>query len=206
MEDKVPISLLHTQAYCEYQIFLEHVKHVEAEPTREMCLGRNVHRLLEQEHLKRANLELSVDDALEKSKRESVTLISRELPVVGKYLYGTIDEVWLMPNQIFIIDDKPNDFPFITNKKQVWGYCLAFQERFSPKRPLVACLRHRDTSRFVWREFFSPEHRRNVLDSVKRILGIISGDRRPEPTGRSRKCGSCRFKKDCEVYIKRNSK
>ena len=205
MENKVPISLLHTQAFCEYQIYIEHVKRVETEPTPAMRLGRKIHRLLDNEHKKRADVELSVTDALEKSEEEKVTLISREVPVTSGFLYGVIDEIWLMPNQILVIDDKPNSYPFMTNKKQVWGYCLAFKEQFSPKRRLVACLRQRDTFRFVWREVFSQKHKGIVLNSVERILGIINGNRQPEPTGRARKCNSCRFKKDCEIYSVRFS-
>lgn len=30
--DKIPIHWLHSQAYCEYQIYLEYVKGMEAEP------------------------------------------------------------------------------------------------------------------------------------------------------------------------------
>jgi len=200
INDKIPIHWLHSQAYCEYQIYLEHVKGIEVEPTPEMQRGKNVHAMLEEEHKKKAELQLSVSDALKKAQVEKTILIGREIPVIGTHLYGFIDEVHFMPYQIVIIDDKPNNFPFITNKKQVWGYCLTFQEQFKPSLPIIASLRHRDTQEIIWQEEFSKEHKQIVMESVERILGILNGNREPQPTSKLSKCKSCKLKHICDIY------
>lgn len=201
--NRIPIHWLHSQAYCEHQIYLEHVKGIEVEPTTEMQKGKEIHTILEEDHKKRAKLRLSVHDALKKSQKEKIRLIGREVPVIGNSLYGLIDEVHFMPNQILIIDDKPGNFAFITHKKQIWGYCLAFQEQFNPNLPLIACLRQRDTKKIIWKDNFSDEHKNIVLESVERILGILNETRKPEPTSKLNKCKSCRLKGICDVYKRR---
>lgn len=95
MNDKIPIHWLHSQAYCEYQIYLEHVKRIEVEPTPEMNEVKEVHTILE-DHKKKAKFKLSINDALRKSQKEKITLIGREIPVTANYLYGLIDEVHFM--------------------------------------------------------------------------------------------------------------
>ena len=200
MNGKIPIHWLHSQAYCEYQIYLEHVKGIKVAPTPEMNNGKEIHSLLEENHKKKAKLKLSTKDALEKSQKEKIILIGREIPVSGNYLYGLIDEVHFTPNRIVIIDDKPNNYPYMTNKKQVWGYCLAFEEQFKAKLPLVACIRHRDTKRIIWKEIFSDAHRNIVLESVERILGIINLNKKAKPTNKPSKCKSCRLREVCDIY------
>lgn len=198
MIEKIPISLLHSQVYCEYQIFLERVRGIEVEPTEEMKVGKEVHSLLEDEHKKRAKLELSIPDAMKKSIKEKITLIGREIRVFGNLLYGKIDEVHFMPSQIIIIDDKPNDYPYLSNKKQIWGYCLAFEEHFNPGLPLLATLRQRDTQEIFWEKEFIDEDKDMVLESAQRILDVLNGKRQPEPTLNIKKCRSCRHKDGCD--------
>lgn len=161
-------------------------------------MGKEIHSLLEEEHKKRAKLKLSIPDAIKKSIKEGITLIAREVPVIGNLLYGLIDEVRLMPSQIVIIDDKPNDYPYLSNKKQIWGYCLTFEEFFNPKLQLVAALRQRDTQEIFWQKEFIDEDRDMVLESAQRILDILNEKRQPEPTLKINKCRSCRLKNECD--------
>jgi len=200
MNDKIPIHWLHSQTYCEYQIYLEHVKGMEIEATSEMQKGIEVHAFLEEEHLKRAEIKLKTAEVIQKAKQERKTFIGREVPVIGRQLYGSIDEIHIMPDKIIIIGDKPNYRPFFSNKKQVWGYCLAFQEQFKPNLPIIASLRHRDSQKIIWQEEFLEEHKRIVLESVERILDILNGNRKPQPTSNFDKCRSCRLKSVCDVY------
>ncbi len=198
MINEIPISLLNTQAYCEYQIFLERVRGVRAEETKKMKLGKKVHSELEKEHEKKAELELTPKQTLKKSKKEKITLIARELEVRGKLLYGLIDEVHFSPSQIVIIDDKPGTYAYMSNKKQVWGYCLAFEEYLDPGMPLIAVLRNRDTQQVFWEKPFANRHRDMVKETTQRILDILNGKRVPVPTTNANKCRSCRFNGDCD--------
>ena len=194
LDEKIPIHWLHSQAYCEYQIYLEHVKGIEIEPTSEMQEGKEIHAILEEEHKKKTEFKLTIEEAIKRAQDEGIILVGREVPVVGDVLWGFIDEIHFTPEYIVIIDDKPNSIPFLSNKQQVWGYCLAFQEQFNLDIPLVACLRHRDTQRIIWRERFLDEHRKIVLESTGRILGIINGYIDPKPTDNINKCRKCKLR------------
>ena len=197
-DGKIPIHWLHSHAYCEYQIFLKHVKGVKIAPTAAMMMGAKRHSVLEVEHKEKATEELSVDDALKKSRDEKIVLIAREVPVAWSQLKGKIDEIHFMSDQIIILDDKPNTVAWDSNKVQVWGYCLAFQEQFRPKLPISALLRHRDTQKTVWEEVFTEDHRDRVLVAIERISGIMNGESEPEPTDNINKCRRCSLNNVCD--------
>ncbi len=199
MREKIPISWLHSHDYCEYQIYLKNVKGLKIIPTANLVMGRNRHNVLEVEHKEMATEELSIDAALDKAKTEEIVLIGREIPVEGSKLKGRIDEVHFGPNQIIILDDKPNSYAWDSNKKQIWGYCLAFEEHYSPKLPLLACLRHRDSQRIVWQEIFTDQHRDIVLDAIARIFGVLRGERDPDHTDNIKKCLACNFYGRCDM-------
>ena len=199
MDEKIPIHWLHNQAYCEYQIYLEIIKGIVPETSAEVQRGVEAHAALDQSHEEKAEIELSVKDALTKAKSEQIFLISRGIFVEGTRLIGLIDEVLFTPSEIHIIDDKPGDVPYITNKRQLWGYCLAFEEQFRPNMPIVAVLRNRDTGNEIWAEPFKQEHREDVLDAVTRIIGILNGTRPPIPTKKPTKCRACRYRVSCDA-------
>ena len=89
----IPVHWLHTHAYCEYQLYLEKAIGIEAPPTQEMLAGSSQHSLLDAEHEKKAEIELTVNEAAQKAQIEAVTMISRDIFVRGNSLYGRIDEV-----------------------------------------------------------------------------------------------------------------
>lgn len=65
--DMFPISWLHKQEYCEYQIFLENVKGINVKPTKEMIEGKLVHKSLEKK-FKEVAKPASLKWIMEKSK------------------------------------------------------------------------------------------------------------------------------------------
>ncbi len=199
-DQHVPIHLLHTQAYCEYQIYIEYVKGIEVEPTLEMHLGSERHESLDEEHKKKAKLELSMDQALAKSEAEDIALISREVYIQGSNTLGRIDEILIEPNKITIIDDKPNPTPYFTNQVQVWGYCHTFKEVYAPTLPIFGALRNEYTAEITWQEEFTEEYSARVIDGVRRIQDILSGKTQGSPTTNTRKCRPCQFKENCEVF------
>lgn len=199
-DNLIPVHWLHTHAYCELQIYLEKVQGLEAPPTVEMLAGAEKHAILDEEHEKKAELDLTVNEAFAKAQLEAISLISRDIYVKGTALYGRIDEVVFEPTRIIIIDDKPSAQPYFTNKVQVWGYCQAFQEMYQPNLPLFGALRQEDTGDIVWLEEFLTDHAMLVRTTVDRIRAILSGIENPEPAGNSRKCNPCRFKESCPAY------
>ncbi|MBI4187928.1 MAG: PD-(D/E)XK nuclease family protein [Chloroflexi bacterium] len=197
----IPVHWLHTHAYCEFQLYLEKALGVEAKPTIEMLAGAQQHAFLDAEHVKKAEVELTIDEAAAKAQLEAVTLVSRDVSVRGMALYGRIDEVVFEPNRIVIIDDKPSAQPYFTNKIQVWGYCQAFMETYRPKIPLFAALRQEDNGNMVWLEQYLDEHSILVANAVERIRGIMTGKESPQAAGNSRKCQPCRFKETCPAHV-----
>ncbi|MFC2022655.1 hypothetical protein ACFLTL_00615 [Chloroflexota bacterium] len=195
----IPIHWLHTHAYCELQIYLEKVQGLEAPPTIEMLAGAAKHDILDKEHEKKAELDLTVKEASTKAQLEAVSLISRDISVKGNALYGRIDEVVFEPARIIIIDDKPSAQPYFTNIIQVWGYCQAFQEMYQPNLPIFGALRQEDTGDIVWLEEFLKDHAMLVSMTVDRIRAILSGIESPQPAGNSRKCKPCRFRGSCSA-------
>ena len=105
-KNNFPISWLNQQGYCEYQLYLENMKGIETAPTREMTHGTNIHQQLE-DAFKRDATPATFEEVVEISKTEAT--ITRECEVISpKYgIRGFIDEIWMTPEEIVIIDDKP---------------------------------------------------------------------------------------------------
>jgi len=198
-----PVSWLHTQAYCEMQLYWEKFKRVEKPPSKKMIQGSRVHKALEKEHLKKAEVKLTIPEAFDLSKREKISIKFREVKVFGKTgLYGRIDEIIISPEEVILLDDKPGNHPWMSNIRQVRGYCLTFDENYSHERITVAQLRNRETGRVFWHEDFSAESRMDTLEMVKRIQSLIKGEREFEPTQNPVKCKSCRFGSICNLKSK----
>jgi CRISPR-associated exonuclease Cas4 len=198
VSDRIPISWLHSYGYCEYQIYLEHVRGIEAGETPEMREGRQVHAAMDEAHKAAAEVELGIDEAMARSQKEQLVLSAREVQVRGEQLIGVIDEVVFFPDRLMIVDDKPGDIAWLGSKMQAWGYCLAFQQQWQPDLPIVAGIRNRETGYEVWAEPFTRRHRQTVVRAVSRIRQILDGEAIPRGAGNPRKCRACRFRDSCD--------
>jgi CRISPR-associated exonuclease Cas4 len=198
----IPVHWLHTHAYCEYQLFLEKAVGIETPPTPEMLSGSGQHEFLDTEHKKKAKIELTTGEAVEKARIEGVSLVTRDAFVKGTALFGRIDEIVFEPNRIVIIDDKPGSRPYFSNKIQVWGYCKAFREMYHPELPLFGALRQEDKGKIVWLEWFREDQASLVDAMVRRIQSVLSGREKPQTNASSRRCQPCRFKDHCPVSVK----
>jgi len=127
--------------------------------------------------------------------------IRREFSVVGGRLRGRIDEIIFNDNSVMIIDDKPHDKAYDTDKIQVWGYCYAYMQQFNKElngRKLIASVRNWKTKDIVWNREYTKENEKAVLSSIKRIDGILDGSIKPIPTTDIRKCMNCNMRKKCD--------
>ncbi len=202
---KIPISWLHTQDYCEYQIFLEHVKGISAGRSAAMETGSMGHAKLDAEHAAKVTEVMSLEEALVQSAERRVTLVMRGVDVENDYLKGNIDEIQLDPVQITIIDDKPTKGrAWPADIKQVWGYCWAYSDQRKPDRPLYGAVRDRDTQDFVWQESFTEAARNSTYNTVMRLLDILKGNRAAVPTKKPQKCRPCRFREVCDKCLTRD--
>ncbi len=198
----IPVNWLNIYGYCEYLLFLEKAVGIEAPPTREMLAGTSQHALLDAEHREKAEVSLTIPEAVEKAQLEAVTMVSRDIPVKGSALYGRIDEIAFEPNRIIIIDDKPGAVPYFSSKLQVWGYCKAFRETYMPDLPLFGALRQEDQGKIMWLEEYRDGHDSLVTATVNRIKAVLEGKEAAESIGNIRKCRACRMREKCPVKTK----
>ena len=192
-----PISWLNKQGYCEYQLYLEHMKGIESPSTPEMTHGSAIHKQLE-DAFKQDAKKVSFEQTMEESKNEAS--MSRECFVVSPNngIRGYIDEIWMKPEEIVIIDDKPGRTPYESTMNQVRAYCLAFKDMTGDKRKIKSALRQRATDNIFWSEEFTKDVENQILFTINRIHGLFEGTKPFVPTKNPNKCHSCRFKHDCE--------
>lgn len=192
-----PISWLHKQAYCEYQILLENIKGIKVWATKAMVTGTKKHDELLKEHEAKATEKGTVEEFIRRAREEKASFVVRELRVIAPNagLHGSIDEAVIHPDSVDIIDDKPGDTAWPGNIRQIWGYCLAFRECHAPEIPIAGVMRNRDTKAVVWKETMTPENEQAMKETIARVRGIISGEREAEPTTFPKKCRVCRFHK-----------
>lgn len=199
IEDKnnFPISWLNQQGYCEYQLYLEHVKGIRTPSTPEMTHGSAVHQQLE-DIFKQDATPTTLPEAVETSKEKAI--MSRECFVVSPSygIRGHIDEIRMKPDEIVIIDDKPGRTPYQSTMNQVRAYCLAYKDMVGDERKIKAALRERGTENLFWIEIFTPDVEKEIEYTIKRMHGLFDGTKPFMPTKNPKKCHSCRFKHDCE--------
>ncbi|WP_407453056.1 CRISPR-associated protein Cas4 [Methanobrevibacter sp.] len=196
-QNNFPISWLNQQGYCEYQLYLEYMKGIETPATPEMTHGSEIHHQLE-EIFKQDSEQSTFEDALESSKENAS--MSRECFVIApKYgIRGYIDEIWMKPDEIVIIDDKPGRTPYHSTMNQVRAYCLAFKDMTGDERKIKGALRERGTDNLFWIEVFTPDVEKEIRFTIDRMHGLFEGSKPFIPTKNHRKCNSCRFKNECE--------
>ena len=197
-----PISWLHKQDYCEYQIFLENVKGLKVKPTREMTEGQKAHDVLYQRFAEKAQ-PTTLEQMLRQS--ETVKVMSREMKVLDAEhgIYGLIDEVLMGPKEFVVIDDKPGTKAFPSSIHQVYGYSLAFKQTTvqSKERKIVAALRERGTDNIYWTSPFNEGAENEVMEIINRIHGLLSREIGFGSTSNHNKCKSCRFNQNCDRLV-----
>ena len=200
-KNNFPISWLNQQGYCEYQIYLEYMKGIKTAPTSAMTRGSEIHQKLEDTFRQDAT-PATFEEVVESSKSEAT--ISRECFVISPThgIRGYIDEIWMSPDEIIIIDDKPGRTPYQSTMNQVRAYCLAFKDMADDGRTIKGALRERGTDNIFWTEVFTPEIEKEIEFTVNRMHGLFEGSKPFIATKNPNKCRSCRYKCYCEHYKK----
>ena len=196
-KNNFPISWLNQQGYCEYQLYLQYVKDIRTTPTKAMKVGISKHNKSENEFKKDATPS-TFNEFVEISKNEEV--ISREIPVIDPEngIRGYIDEIWMMPDKIVIIDDKPGTTPYSSTINQVRAYCLAIKNMLNDSRKIQGALRQRGTNNIFWSEEFNQKEENTIKFLLNRMDGLFKGLKPFIPTKNPNKCKSCRYKSYCE--------
>ena len=196
-KNNFPISWLNQQGYCEYQIYLQYMKGIETSPTQAMLKGTEVHNQLEEKFGETAT-PATFDEVVEMSKTEAT--ITRECFVLSQEygIRGFIDEIWMMPDEIVIIDDKPGSKAFPSTINQVRAYCLAFKSMTNDARTIKGGLRQRGTDNIFWSEEFDANVESEIKFTINRMHSLFEGQKPFLATKNPNKCRSCRYQSYCE--------
>ncbi|MBF8265082.1 MAG: hypothetical protein HW384_946 [Dehalococcoidia bacterium] len=194
-----PVSWLHKQGFCEYQIYLEIVKGVKLKPTKQMIVGKEEHERLYSE-FKAVAVPATFDRMLDLSKTEVVS--SREFRVrdVEHGIYGLVDEILMTPDQYIIIDDKPGTTAYPSQINQVYGYCLAFKGviKSVDNRRIISALRKRGSNLIFWQGTFDDPAERSIAALVQHIHALMSGSEQFGTSDNPNKCRACSLKAACD--------
>ena len=196
-KNNFPISWLNQQGYCEYQIYLQYIKGIKTPETKAMQKGTDIHNRLEEKFLESAE-PATFDEVVETSK-ESPT-ITRECFVISPDdgIRGFIDEIWMTPTEIVIIDDKPGSKAFPSTINQVRAYCLAFKNMCDDERPIRGALRQRGTDNIFWSEYFDKNVEKEIRFTINRMHSPFCGQKPFMATKNPNKCRSCRYNDYCK--------
>ncbi|ADC47399.1 CRISPR-associated protein Cas4-2 [Methanobrevibacter ruminantium M1] len=196
-----PISWLNQQGYCEYTLYLQYLKGIKTMPTQAMTTGTKEHLKLEEE-FKQTATPSSFDDAFKESKEKEI--LSREMFVIDSEegVRGFIDEIWMTPDEIVIIDDKPGNRAYPSSMNQVRAYCLAFKNMIGDDNRIIrGALRQRGTDNIFWSEIFDEKVEENILYLIHRMHGLFEGTKPFIPTKNGNKCRACRYQSYCEHKV-----
>ena len=199
----LPVSWLGTLHYCAYQLYLREVVGVRLAPTQAMMAGAARHLALEADHLAEAAEELTVEEALRRSRYERTAFAFRELLLTSPRhgLRGLADEVTFHPDRVLVVDDKPVARAWASDVAQVWGYCLALQDAHAPDRPLWGAVRNRENARVVWCAEFDGRARETVLADVNRLWAMLRGEAPWTDNAGPARCRACRYAQSCERRV-----
>ena len=192
------ISWLNQQGYCEYSIYLERFKGISTAPTQAMTTGTIEHEKLE-DKFKETATPSTFKDAFDLSKEKEI--LSREMFVIDieEGIRGFIDEIWMTPEEIVIIDDKPGTRAYPSTINQVRAYCLAFKHMIGDdSRKIKGALRERGTDNIFWSEEFDQENEDRIKFLIHRMHGLFEGQKPFIATKNPNKCKSCRYQSYCE--------
>lgn len=199
-KNNFPISWLNQQGYCEYILYLQYFKGISTAPTQAMLTGTKEHQKLE-DKFKEEAVPAEFDDVLESSKEEAA--ISREMFVIDfkEGIRGFIDEIWMTPDEIVIIDDKPGTIAYPSTINQVLAYCLAFKNMVNDdNRKIKAALRERGTDNIFWSTEFDENNEEKIKFLIHRMQGLFDGTKPFMHTKNPNKCNKCRYQSYCEHF------
>lgn len=173
------------------------MKGIKTPESKAMKKGTDVHNQLEEKFLESAE-PATFEEVLEISKEEST--LTRECFVISPDdgIRGFIDEIWMTPTEIIIIDDKPGSKAFPSTINQVRAYCLAFKKMSNDERPIKGALRQRGTENIFWIEEFDKDREKEILFTINRMHSLFDGQKPFMATKNPNKCKSCRYNDCCE--------
>lgn len=199
----IAISEFHQQSYCEVQLKFKWSGIIRK--TEQMMEGSVIHEqkfkdfLEETKELEQINMQEAIKRAIENNERFS----GREVFIISPTfrLFGMIDSVEVGPEGIMITDDKPSEYPFISDKSQIIAYALAFKDLYRPPIDIFMAIKNRDSGDVTWEDVLTQDWVDFMLEKINRLHELALGKREFEPTKNPKKCLACSYKNICDKKI-----
>lgn len=168
---KLPISWLSGLMYCEYSFYLQHVIGLSIK-TPQLVRGVIAHKELQVEHEAKADIEITIPEALQRAIKHKEHIIMRGVDVEDDVLVGRADQVLISPKLVVIVDDKPSNKAFKGYKLQLYGYARTFKNSYKPIQQLMVALRNWETKKIVWKSMFTKEANLELENTIKRAFAF----------------------------------
>jgi|GEM_PF-5993466 CRISPR-associated protein Cas4 len=197
----IPVSFLNSFHYCKHQVYLAGVLGIKPHYSvnRRIIKGTLVHRIIRKTCENMGDLIKDIRLAYTISKKEDRTVWGREVPVVGKTLYGIVDELWISPDGALVIEYKPSIRAYKGHKCQVMGYCFALMESlnvslnsFEIRGKIVSW----EYSSVLWEKRLSKTIIRKIKKTVAEIFDILN-EKTPSNRVKSGLCSTCSYHYYC---------
>ena len=195
MRNKFPVSFLSIMAFCEVQLYLREAMGIKVISKR-MTEGIREHEKVNRDLIPERTMTLN--DAFEISIRDGISMRAREVFTTGKFLYGYMDELIIMPGAMIVIEDKTSHMAGKGSILQVLGYCMTLSERF-PRCNLFWAVRKIPDMKILKMGTFKSGDYSKVLKKIRRIREILI-EKNPEFHGNRKKCLLCNLNKVCRFF------
>jgi len=193
---QINASWFGSHEYCEWKWYLENVLKEKVPITRSMAIGKEIHQIKEDKFK-----EVAIPSTPKEFLESKFYTITKEILLRKEFndfiLVGKIDELGVDADSLYVIDDKPRAKPYLGPKRQIWAYCILINEFVKENHPkhsgkkIISILRDRDTNEEVWKEEFSEDNQKEVLDVIDRMLSLFRKEIEPEANIIPAKCRAC---------------
>lgn len=191
-----PFDVLKLYGLCEYQIYYHKYKKDNKTQISESH-GRSIQHQIENIFKQDAE-EITLKEALELSKTKALMTRDCFLTSTNYKTHGHVDEIWFNDDEIVLINDAQGRTPFDSTMLPIKVACLVFGDEISKTRTVKAALRERGTENLFWIEIITPEIKKDIENTIKRVHNLLENREDYIPTEDIKKCRKCEFKKLCE--------
>ena len=202
MGTRILVSWINQYMFCPYAFYLGHVLGVRPIKSANVAMGARIHAELQRKYLEEGWEIVEVEEALERAQKNKETFKYRELPIEAIFsqwtLKGKMDELWIYPDKVLIIEDKPGERAYDGGIYQVMGYALAFKQVYHPSAPIKIAVRNRDSQDIMWDDEFDKSKESGVINVINDIYLVLSGEKIPQARPGSKKCEHCGFRDFCD--------
>jgi CRISPR/Cas system-associated exonuclease Cas4 (RecB family) len=203
----IAISEFHQQSYCEVQLKFKWQGIIRK--TAEMTKGSDIHgqKFKDFQEETKELEEVDVQEAIKRALENKERFLGREVFVTSPTfrIFGVIDSIEIGPEGIMIADDKPSEYPFMSDKAQIIAYAIAFKDFYKPPLDIFMSIKNRDRGDIIWEDVLTQEWVEMMLENISRLHELALGKRDFEPTKNPKKCAACSYRDVCDKNILKNS-